>query len=54
MIKRIYGTGEEILLEVLLTLGQASASSVIFQASIRLKEANNEGISYSCTCFSNT
>lgn len=40
MIKRIYGTSEEILLEILLNLGQASASNVIFQSANRLKEAN--------------
>ncbi|XP_057374771.1 DNA-directed RNA polymerase III subunit RPC3-like [Daphnia carinata] len=42
MIKRIYGTSEEILLEVLLNLGQASASNVIFQSANRLKEANDD------------
>jgi len=40
MIKRIYGTSEEILLEILLNLGQASASNVIFHSANRLKEAN--------------
>ncbi len=40
MIKRIYGTSEEILLEILLNLGQASASNVIFYSANRLKEAN--------------
>nr|SVE75085.1 EOG090X04YD [Daphnia dolichocephala] len=43
MIKRIYGTSEEILLEILLNLGQASASNVIFQSANRLKEANDDG-----------
>nr|CAG4649280.1 EOG090X04YD [Scapholeberis mucronata]SVE93579.1 EOG090X04YD [Scapholeberis mucronata] len=42
MIKRIYGTAEEVLLEVLLNMGQESASSVIFQSAKRLKEANEE------------
>nr|SVE89843.1 EOG090X04YD [Daphnia sinensis] len=42
MIKRIYGTSEEILLEILLNLGQASASNVIFQSANRLKEANDD------------
>lgn len=40
MIKRIHGNSEEMLLEILLNLGQASASNVIFQSANRLKEAN--------------
>lgn len=40
MVKVIYSVAEEILLEVLLNLGQASASTIIFQAANRLKEAN--------------
>lgn len=40
MIKRIFGNSEEMLLEILLNLGQASASNVIFHSAKRLKEAN--------------
>nr|CAG4636960.1 EOG090X04YD [Ceriodaphnia reticulata]SVE72898.1 EOG090X04YD [Ceriodaphnia reticulata] len=42
MIKRIFGNSEEMLLEILLNLGQASASNVIFQSAKRLKEANGD------------
>lgn len=45
MIKRIYGNAEEILLEILLNQGQASASEVIFQSATRLIEANGGKIS---------
>nr|SVE84219.1 EOG090X04YD [Daphnia pulex] len=44
MIKRIYGTSEEILLEILLNLGQASASNVIFHSANRLNEANDSEV----------
>lgn len=40
MTKRLYGNSEEMLLEVLMNLGKASASNVIFQSAQRLKEAN--------------
>lgn len=39
MMKRMFGHAEELLLEILLNQGQDSASSVIFQAAVRLKEA---------------
>ncbi len=47
MIKRIFGNSEEMLLEILLNLGQASASNVIFHSAKRLKEANG-GMFASC------
>ena len=40
MIKRMFGDGEEMLLEVLLNQGQSSASNVIFLAVNRLMEAH--------------
>ena len=43
MIKLLYGDEEEMLLEVLLNQGQGSASNVVFQAALRLKEAR-EGL----------
>nr|CAG4646999.1 EOG090X04YD [Megafenestra aurita]SVE92351.1 EOG090X04YD [Megafenestra aurita] len=46
MTKRLYGNSEEMLLEVLMNLGKASASNVIFQSAQRLKEAN--GATDSC------
>nr|CAG4647851.1 EOG090X04YD [Moina brachiata]SVE92974.1 EOG090X04YD [Moina brachiata] len=42
VIKLLFGIPEEVLLEVLLNQGQASASSIIFQAANRLKEANED------------
>ena len=38
-IKRIFGSSEEVLLEILLKIGQASASDLIFQSANKLNEA---------------
>jgi hypothetical protein len=39
MIKTIYGSSEEVLIEILLNIGQASASDLIFQSANKLNEA---------------
>jgi hypothetical protein len=38
-IKRIFGSSEELLIEILLNIGQASASDLIFQSANKLNEA---------------
>jgi hypothetical protein len=38
-IKRIFGSSEEVLIEILLNIGQASASDLIFQSANKLNEA---------------
>ena len=39
MINKIYGSSEEVLIEILLRIGQASASDLIFQSANKLNEA---------------
>jgi|688.fasta_scaffold2396173_1 hypothetical protein len=38
-IKRIFGSSEELLIEILLNIGQASASDLIFQSANKLNKA---------------
>lgn len=45
-MKLTYGNAEEMLLEVLLSNGQTSASGVIFQAAKRLTEASGNVSSF--------